>query len=210
MRPETRIIGSSAVSPSDRQPLLFGSQHLWLTPRRMDLPHAVMWLPVPPHRDCPVVRQFSVTVRTTFSETPFCKSAEIPSVTFTSAPTSPARCEVTSSAIRPASCSFACLIWCVVNSNAPLSASVTIDSRARYRRTASSKSCRRIWSIAKKTSVFWKSRGVLPRIASMAFAAVSAASSAPCCRRDLRPAPQAGRRYRHQFPGRIEGMGERG
>lgn len=29
-------------------------QHLWLTPLRMDQPHAAMWLPVPPHRDCPV------------------------------------------------------------------------------------------------------------------------------------------------------------
>ena len=29
-------------------------QHLWLTPLRMDLPHAAMWLPVPLHRDCPV------------------------------------------------------------------------------------------------------------------------------------------------------------
>lgn len=29
-------------------------QHLWLTPLRMDQPHAAMWLPVPPHPDCPV------------------------------------------------------------------------------------------------------------------------------------------------------------
>jgi transcriptional regulator with XRE-family HTH domain len=29
-------------------------QHVWLTPLRMDQPHAAMWLPVPPHRDCPV------------------------------------------------------------------------------------------------------------------------------------------------------------
>lgn len=29
-------------------------QHLWVTPLRMDQPHAAMWLPVPPHRDCPV------------------------------------------------------------------------------------------------------------------------------------------------------------
>lgn len=29
-------------------------QHLWLTPLRMDQPHAAMWLPVLPHRDCPV------------------------------------------------------------------------------------------------------------------------------------------------------------
>ncbi|MBZ5697625.1 MAG: hypothetical protein LAN18_03665 [Acidobacteriia bacterium] len=28
-------------------------QHLWLTPLRMDLPHAGMWLPVAPRRDCP-------------------------------------------------------------------------------------------------------------------------------------------------------------
>lgn len=29
-------------------------QQLWLTPLRMDLPHAAMWLPVAPRRDCPV------------------------------------------------------------------------------------------------------------------------------------------------------------
>jgi hypothetical protein len=29
-------------------------QHLWLTPLRMDKPHAAMWLPVAPRRDCPV------------------------------------------------------------------------------------------------------------------------------------------------------------
>jgi hypothetical protein len=29
-------------------------QHLWLTPLRMDLHHAAMWLPVAPRRDCPV------------------------------------------------------------------------------------------------------------------------------------------------------------
>jgi hypothetical protein len=29
-------------------------QHLWLAPLRMDLPHAAMWLPVAPRRDCPV------------------------------------------------------------------------------------------------------------------------------------------------------------
>lgn len=29
-------------------------QHLWLTPLRMDLPHAAMWMPVAPRRDCPV------------------------------------------------------------------------------------------------------------------------------------------------------------
>jgi len=29
-------------------------QHLWLTPLRMDLPHAALWLPVVSRRDCPV------------------------------------------------------------------------------------------------------------------------------------------------------------
>jgi hypothetical protein len=29
-------------------------QHLWLTPLRMDLPHAAMWMPVAPRRDCPL------------------------------------------------------------------------------------------------------------------------------------------------------------
>jgi molybdopterin/thiamine biosynthesis adenylyltransferase len=29
-------------------------QHLWLTPLRMDRPHAAMWLPVAARRDCPV------------------------------------------------------------------------------------------------------------------------------------------------------------
>ena len=29
-------------------------QHLWLTPLRIDLSHAAMWLPVAPRRDCPV------------------------------------------------------------------------------------------------------------------------------------------------------------
>jgi hypothetical protein len=35
-------------------PYYLDRQHLWLTPLRMDQPHAAMWLPVPPHRDCPV------------------------------------------------------------------------------------------------------------------------------------------------------------
>ena len=29
-------------------------QHLWLTPLRMDLSHAGMWIPIAPRRDCPV------------------------------------------------------------------------------------------------------------------------------------------------------------
>lgn len=29
-------------------------QHLWLTPLRMDLPSAAMWMPIVPRRDCPV------------------------------------------------------------------------------------------------------------------------------------------------------------
>jgi len=35
-------------------PYSSGRQHLWLTPLRMDQPHAAMWLPVPRHRNCPV------------------------------------------------------------------------------------------------------------------------------------------------------------
>jgi len=35
-------------------PYYLDRQHLWLTPLRMDQPHAAMWLPVPPHQDCPV------------------------------------------------------------------------------------------------------------------------------------------------------------
>lgn len=35
-------------------PYALDQQHLWLTPLRMDLPHAAMWLPVAPRRDCPV------------------------------------------------------------------------------------------------------------------------------------------------------------
>ena len=31
-----------------------GRQHLWLSPLRMDLPKAGIWLPVPARRDCPV------------------------------------------------------------------------------------------------------------------------------------------------------------
>jgi hypothetical protein len=29
-------------------------QHLWMTPLRMDQPHAAVWMPVAPRRDCPV------------------------------------------------------------------------------------------------------------------------------------------------------------
>lgn len=29
-------------------------QHLWMTPLRMDLPHAAIWLPVASRRDCPI------------------------------------------------------------------------------------------------------------------------------------------------------------
>jgi hypothetical protein len=29
-------------------------QHLWLTPLRLDQPHAAMWLPVAPTPNCPV------------------------------------------------------------------------------------------------------------------------------------------------------------
>ncbi len=36
------------------RPYCRGRQHLWLTPLRMDLPHAAMWSPVAPRRDCPV------------------------------------------------------------------------------------------------------------------------------------------------------------
>jgi molybdopterin/thiamine biosynthesis adenylyltransferase len=35
-------------------PYSLNRQHLWLTPLRMDLPHAAMWLPVASRRDCPV------------------------------------------------------------------------------------------------------------------------------------------------------------
>jgi ThiF family len=44
-----RLLREALVSPysTDRQ-------HLWLTPLRMDLPRAGMWLPVAPRRDCPV------------------------------------------------------------------------------------------------------------------------------------------------------------
>ena len=36
------------------QPYTPERQHLWLTPLRMDLSHAGMWMPVAPRRDCPV------------------------------------------------------------------------------------------------------------------------------------------------------------
>jgi hypothetical protein len=36
------------------QPYTPERQHLWLTPLRMDLPHAAMWMPVTPRQDCPV------------------------------------------------------------------------------------------------------------------------------------------------------------
>ena len=44
-----RLLREALVSPysSDRQ-------HLWLTPLRMDQPHAAMWSPVASRRDCPV------------------------------------------------------------------------------------------------------------------------------------------------------------
>jgi len=44
-----RLLREALGSPysSDRQ-------HLWLTPLRMDQPHAAMWLPVASRRDCPV------------------------------------------------------------------------------------------------------------------------------------------------------------
>ena len=35
-------------------PYSLDRQHLWLTPLRMDQPHAAMWLPVASRRDCPV------------------------------------------------------------------------------------------------------------------------------------------------------------
>ncbi len=44
-----RLIREALASP---YPL--NQQHLWLTPLRMDLPHAAMWLPIAPRRDCPV------------------------------------------------------------------------------------------------------------------------------------------------------------
>jgi hypothetical protein len=37
-------------------------QHLWLTPLRMDLPHAAMWMAVAPRRDCPVHCLASVSI----------------------------------------------------------------------------------------------------------------------------------------------------
>jgi hypothetical protein len=37
-----------------RNPYPRNRQHLWMTPLRMDHPHAAMWLPVAPRRDCPV------------------------------------------------------------------------------------------------------------------------------------------------------------
>jgi hypothetical protein len=38
-------------------------QHLWLTPLRMDLPHAAMWSAVPPTRTCPVLCSASRRLR---------------------------------------------------------------------------------------------------------------------------------------------------
>jgi hypothetical protein len=38
-------------------------QHLWLTPFRMDQPHAAMWSPVAPRRDCPVNCQAAQALR---------------------------------------------------------------------------------------------------------------------------------------------------
>ncbi len=36
------------------RPLPDSKHHLWLTPLRLDLPHAGMWLPIAPHAKCPV------------------------------------------------------------------------------------------------------------------------------------------------------------
>jgi hypothetical protein len=35
-------------------PYPLDQQHLWLTPLRMDQPHAAMWFPIAPRKDCPV------------------------------------------------------------------------------------------------------------------------------------------------------------
>jgi hypothetical protein len=35
-------------------PYPLDQQHLWLTPLRMDQPHAAMWLPIAPRKECPV------------------------------------------------------------------------------------------------------------------------------------------------------------
>jgi len=45
------------------QPYSLDRQHLWLTPLRMDLPHAAMWLPVAPRADCPVKCASSESLR---------------------------------------------------------------------------------------------------------------------------------------------------
>ena len=44
-----RLLEEAAGEPCPRE-----RQHLWLSPLRMDLPRAAMWLPVPARRDCPV------------------------------------------------------------------------------------------------------------------------------------------------------------
>jgi hypothetical protein len=44
-----RLVREALGSPYPRN-----RQHLWLTPLRMDQPHAAMWFPVARHRNCPV------------------------------------------------------------------------------------------------------------------------------------------------------------
>lgn len=45
-----RLLREALTCPYSRN-----RQHLWLTPLRMDLPHAAMWSPVPLRQDCPVM-----------------------------------------------------------------------------------------------------------------------------------------------------------
>ena len=44
----------SLVREALGSPYARNRQHLWLTPLRMDQPHAAMWFPVARHRNCPV------------------------------------------------------------------------------------------------------------------------------------------------------------
>ena len=44
-----RLLQEAAGKPYSQ-----GRQHLWLSPLRMDLPKAAIWLPVPARKDCPV------------------------------------------------------------------------------------------------------------------------------------------------------------
>jgi hypothetical protein len=44
-----RLVREALASPYPEN-----KQHLWLTPFRMDQPHAAMWFPVPARKDCPV------------------------------------------------------------------------------------------------------------------------------------------------------------